>query len=302
MADGSAPSASNRAVDSSRTLRLRDYLQILLVAVAVALFLRACVVEAYRIPSESMEQTLRVGDFLLANKFIYGVRTPSTVPFTDIRVPELRSPAFSNPQRGDIMVFELPPYARTQYSYSSYNYVKRCIGLPGDTVAIVDRRVYVNSEYVPVPPTAEKSERNIVPGAYGDPRIFPKGSGFNEDNYGPIVVPAAGMEVSLDIQSFFIWKDIIHYEGHEVALHDGGKVMLDSVAVSSYRVKGDYYFVMGDNRENSLDSRFWGFVPADRLVGKVMLIYWSWEDDGMPRPFFERLSRIRWERIGTIVD
>lgn len=301
MVDGSAPASSNRD-DSSQTLGLRDYVQILLVAVAVALFLRTCVVEAYRIPSESMEHTLRVGDFLLANKFIYGARTPSAIPFTDVKLPEVRFPAFSDPRRGDIMVFELPPYARTQYSYSSYNYVKRCIGLPGDTVVIVDRRVYVNGDYVPPLPTAKKSERNIVPGSYGDPRIFPRGSGFNEDNYGPVVVPAAGEVVSLDTNSFFVLKDIIRYEGHEVALSDEGTVMLDSVAATSYRIKRDYYFVMGDNRENSLDSRFWGFVPADRLVGKVMLIYWSWEDDGMPRPFIERLSRIRWERIGTIVD
>lgn len=306
MTDGSVPAAPNGDASQQdkgpQPLRVRDYVHVLVVAVALALFLRTCVVEAYRIPSESMEHTLRVGDFLLANKFIYGVRTPSRIPFTDVPLPVIRFPAFSAPQRGDVVVFELPSYARTQYSYSRYNYVKRCIGLPGDTLAIVDRRVYVNGNYVPQSPTAKSSERGIAPTSYGDPRIFPKGSGFNEDNFGPIVVPAAGMVVGLDAKSFFVWKDIIQYEGHDVALAHDGKVMLDNAPASTYRIKNHYYFMMGDNRENSLDSRFWGFVPADCLVGKVMLIYWSWQDDGMSRTLIERLAHVRWERIGTFVD
>ncbi len=295
--------ATDRVIEAqqaSRALSLRDYAQILLVTVLVALLLKACVVEAFRIPTASMENTLKAGDFLLVNKFIYGIRTPSTVPFTAIALPRIRLPRLVAPRRGDVLVFELPPYARDAYSNKDERYVKRCIALPGDTLLIRNRRVYVNGEELVVP-TVRLSERHLLPRGFGDPRVFPKGSNFNEDQYGPVVLPKRGDTVQLSSTTFFLYKDIIAFEGHTIGLDSTGTVLSDGRPQRSYVITGDYYFVMGDSRDNSLDSRFWGFVPEDLIIGKAMLIYWSWEEDQAHQGFADRFNHIRWERIGTII-
>ncbi|MBI5472882.1 MAG: signal peptidase I [Ignavibacteriae bacterium] len=285
---------------SEREFRLRDYVQILLATILVGLFLKTCVIGAYRIPSASMENTLRVGDFLLANKFIYGIQTPHYLPFTDIELPRLRLPAFRSPQRGDILVFEFPEHAHEQPRLSAANFVKRCIGIPGDTITIIDRRIHVNGSELEFPAEAKFGREYILPKKFGDSRIFPRGSKFNEDNYGPLVVPMKGEHVQLSRGSFLTWKHVIEHEGHAAQLDREGNVLIDGVPQKSYTMKQDYYFVVGDNRGNSLDSRFWGFVPDDLIIGKVMLVYWSWEE-GIGDGFVERLQRIRWDRVGKIV-
>lgn len=295
--------ATEKLIEESSTterLRLRDYLQILVVTVVVALLLKACVIEACRIPTASMESTLKAGDFLLVNKFIYGPRTPSAIPFTVISLPTIRFPRLSAPRRGDVIVFELPPYAREAQGDENLRYVKRCIALPGDTLLIRNRRVYVNGEELIVP-TVRLSDRHLLPLGFGDPRVFPKGSEFNEDQYGPVVVPKRGDTVEIASETFFLFKDIIAYEGHKIGLDSAGAVVIDGRQQRSYIISRDYYFVMGDNRDNSLDSRFWGFVPDDVIIGKAMIIYWSWEEDAAQQGFSDRATRIRWDRIGTIV-
>lgn len=279
-------------------LKVRDYLQILVVTILVALMLKACVIEAFHIPTGSMESTLKAGDFLLVNKFIYGPRTPSTVPFTAISLPMMRLPGLTAPRRGDVLVFELPPYAREAHGGENRHYVKRCIALPGDTVLIRNRRVYVNGEELVVP-TARWGDRPLLPQGYGDPRVFPKGSEFNEDQYGPVVLPQQGETVRISHETFFLYKDLIADEGHDIGLDSAGTFVIDGEPRQSYTIARNYYFVMGDNRDNSLDSRFWGFVPEEAIIGKAMLIYWSLDENRMGTGNLFR--RIRWERIGTVI-
>jgi signal peptidase I len=271
----------------TKGLSLRDYTQVVVAAVVVALFLKTLVLGAYRIPSTSMEKTLLRGDFLLVNKFVYGAKTPEAIPFTNIRLPRFQFPAFAAPQRGDLVVFDLPEHARDILEPTSY--VKRCIALPGDTIVITNRKVRVNGKVQTVPPLAAANTRAIYPKEYADPRIFPKGSSFNEDNYGPVVVPKRGDELIVNAETFLRVKDIVELEGHRIALDARSRVVIDGVARDVYEIQKNYYFMMGDNRDNSLDSRFWGFVPEESLIGKVMMIYWSSGDDG-----------IRWDRIGMI--
>ncbi len=285
-----------RSGTGKHSLRIRDYVQILGLTILVSLFLKSCVVEAYRIPSASMENTLRVGDFLLANKFIYGAQTPNRIPFTTISLPRFRFPALSNPQRGDIVVFELPEYAHDMNSGETTNYVKRCIALPGDTVFISNRRVFVNGREYEQPEEGKLSKQAIYPAGFGDPRIFPKGSKFNEDNYGPLAVPRCGDSLRLNADTFFLLRDIISHEGHTIRLDNQRRVLVDDRAMEYYTVEQNYFFMMGDNRTNSFDSRFWGFVPEDCIAAKVMIIYWSLDE--ARGPF---LSNVRWERIGAIV-
>jgi signal peptidase I len=300
MNDAFATDVVTRESHAGETLGLRDYLQIFLFTVVLALLLKACAIEAFRIPTASMENTLKAGDFLLVNKFVYGPRTLSTIPFTALTLPVIRLPGLRSPRRGDVMVFELPPYARKGDSDAHRQYVKRCIALPGDTLLIKNRRVYVNGEELVVP-TVRANDRHLLPQGYGDPRMFPKGSGFNEDQYGPLVVPRCGDTVLLSEETYFLFKDIISYEGHEIGLDSAGAVVVDGDPRQTYVIAKDYYFVLGDNRDNSLDSRFWGFVPDDAIIGKAMMIYWSWNEVAAEQGFTERFKHIRWERIGTII-
>lgn len=225
---------------------VRDWLEFIVTLTIMVFFIRTAVVEAYRIPSSSMEDTLLVGDFLMVNKFLYGIRTPDWIgiPFTGIGfdVPHTRLPAFRQPKRGDIIVFKYP-------KNPSQNYIKRCVGLPGDTIQIKDKVLLINGKPFKDPPKAKYTDWRICPAGVNQREIYPPGAG-NRDNYGPIVVPE------------------------------------------------DHYFMMGDNRDNSSDSRYWGFLPEDNILGKATIIYFSWDKQ---IPFYRFYDKIRWERIASLI-
>lgn len=202
----------------------REYVEAILIAVVLALFIRAFVVQAFKIPSGSMKPTLLVGDHILVSKFSYGI----TIPFVDKQVAH-----FGNPERGDIVVFQYPVDP-------SKDFIKRVIGLPGDTVRVEDKHVYVNNRLLDEP-YAVHSENRILP-ANASPR----------DNLGPVVVPPNSL------------------------------------------------FVMGDNRDESYDSRFWSFVDMSALKGKAFIIYWSWNGEG-ELTWRPEQSYIRWSRIGSVL-
>ena len=192
----------------------RENIEAILVAVFIALFIRTFLVQAFKIPSGSMLETLQIGDQILVNKFIYGVKIPFTNGKTLIPV--------KNPQRNDIVVFKYP-------QDPSKDYIKRVVAVAGDTLEIVNKKLYVNDKLVTDQPWAQ----------YNDSRILP-GQITTRDNLRKITVPANKL------------------------------------------------FVMGDNRDNSHDSRFWGFVDLSEVRGEAIIIYWSWDK----ADFNVRLSRI----------
>lgn len=203
----------------------REYFEAIVIAVLLALFIRTFVVQAFKIPSGSMLPTLLIGDHLLVNKFIYGVK----VPFTgQLLIP------IKKPDRGDVVVFRFP-------KDRSIDYIKRVVGVPGDTVEIKDKKVYINDKIVG-DPHAHISSPTIL-SANASPR----------DNFGPVLVPE-------------------------------GRI-----------------FVMGDNRDNSYDSRFWGFVDQRDILGKAFILYWSWDID-KPLLSPDRFTSIRWNRIANLID
>ena len=212
-----------------------------IIAFLAALFLRIFAVQAFKIPTESMENTLLAGDFILVNKLIYGARTPDSLPLLDVTLPTITLPAFGDPKPGDVIVFRSPKNPSTEF-------VKRCVAVSGQTVEIVDKDVFVDGEKFDDKfdvTTAKFEDPYIIPKSDRDINIFPNQSMGNKDNYGPIVVPS------------------------------------------------DAFFVMGDNRDNSSDSRFWGFVPRDHLVGKAFVVYWSVDPGSLIMP--------RWSRIGSVI-
>lgn len=203
----------------------REYFEAICIAILLALFIRTFIVQAFKIPSGSMLPTLLIGDHLLVNKFIYGIR----VPFTGkILIPIV------DPSKGDVVVFKFP-------KDRSVDYIKRVVGTPGDTVEIKNKKVFVNGIAVD-DPHAHVSSPAILD-AQSSPR----------DNFGPILVPE------------------------------------------------NRIFVMGDNRDNSYDSRFWGFVDQKDILGKAFILYWSWDID---KALFslDRLKSIRWGRIANLID
>ena len=195
---------------------IREYLEAIIIALILALFIRTFVVQAFKIPSGSMIPTLLIGDHILVNKFCYGIRNPFN---GEVWIP------IGNPERLDVVVFKYP-------ENPSQDFIKRVIGLPGDRIEIHDKEVSVNGKPLKV--------KNAI---HLDPTVYP-GPNPPRDNFGPVTVPAHSL------------------------------------------------FVMGDNRDNSHDSRFWGFVDYTALKGKAFMIYWSWNK--------EKFS-VRWRRIGDII-
>jgi len=275
----------------------RELVEAIIFALIAALFLKSFVVEAYRIPSGSMEKTLLVGDFLFVNKFIYGAKSPLNIPFTDVRLPYFTLPAMRDPQRGDVIVFIYPGDRDERQSPEVTNYIKRCVGTPGDSILIKDKILYVNGQMFFSPPGMQFSNPFPMPKDAYDPAMFPHGEHWNRDNYGPLRIPKKGDVVQLNAVNYKAWEIFIEREGRTPSLKNG-IVYIDGKQASSYTVERNYYFMMGDNRDNSEDSRYWGFVPDDNIVGEAMLIYLSWNPNGtIP----QMIGSIRWKRIGNLI-
>ena len=277
-----------------------EYLKAALITVAVAFALKVFVIEAYRIPSGSMENTLLIGDFLLVNKLAYGLRTPQYVPLTNIRLASAALPLYSEVERGDIVVFEYPNGFEYLESEGQVNYIKRCVGLPGDTVLIREGRVFVNGRELTQPAHARLSDGKFLSLNTGV-HLLPGGKGYTEDDYGPVVVPRSGDRIQLNAGSIDDWRSIIYLEGHRAFVASDGLVRIDGKEATEYVVEENYYFMLGDNRHNSLDSRFWGFVPDKNLIGEALMIYWSWDPEIAVADVADKIGSIRWGRIGTFI-
>ncbi len=197
--------------------RLRENIEAIILAIILALFIRTFIIQAFKIPSGSMKNTLQIGDHILANKFIYGVKLPY---FNITIIP------YKKPQRGDIVIFKFPQDPKKDF-------IKRTIGVSGDAIEIRNKEVYVNKK---------RLEQDYT--IYTDFHIIPKAM-QPRDNFGPVTVPENSI------------------------------------------------FVMGDNRDHSYDSRFWGFVDLKDVKGKAFIIYWSWDNDNFG---------VRWGRIGKMLQ
>ncbi|MCF8241897.1 MAG: signal peptidase I [Melioribacteraceae bacterium] len=279
-----------------------EFLKNLFFALIAALLIKSFILETSRVPTGSMEKTIMVGDFLFVNKFIYGSSSPRNIPFTNVALPYFQLPAISEPENYEIVVFEYPGDRDQLVPTAIDNYVKRCIGIPGDTIEIINKVVYVNGEEFKIPPNIQYLQPYVVPKGVPNPRIFPKGSGWNEDNYGPIVIPKEGETVNLNAGNIETYRTLIDRSyGNRVVTVEGDNVLIEGKPAETYTFKQDYYFMMGDNRDDSADSRFWGFVPRENIVGQAWMIYWSWNPDISFAEFFRLLGTVRWERIAKLV-
>ncbi|MBN1637425.1 MAG: signal peptidase I [Ignavibacteriales bacterium] len=277
---------------------------IIFAVIVVFVIIKAFIVETSRVPTPSMENTILVGDFLFVNKFIYGASSLRNIPFTNVRLPYFTLPGFRDPERGDIIVFEYPGDRDELEPKDVLNYVKRCIGLPGDTVQVIDKLVFVNGKKIPVPPEIQYRDPNVHQIGFNPMnRLFPKNVNWSRDNYGPLIVPYFGEEINLTKDNIEMYRTLINrdFEREVVKVVDT-LIYIDGKIVKTYTMKDDYYFMMGDNRDNSEDSRYWGFVPREKILGQPFMIFWSWNSDIPFSDFFRLMGSIRLSRIAKLVD
>lgn len=285
--------SGSRENRSSKQARVWREVKSIVLIILIALFIRSTIIEAYQVPTGSMENTILVGDFVLGNKFIYGFRTPDWIgiPFTGIgfHIPSLRTPPLEHPQQGDVFIFEYPLEDRT-------NYIKRLVAEPGQTVEIRDKVLYVDGVKFPNSENTKYIGNSVKPRYMQDPQIFPPGMG-NKDNYGPFRVPKKGDVLPATRRNLELIKYLAVQDGHDF-MYRGGRMYIDGKPANQYTVNQNYYFAMGDNRDNSWDSRFWGPVPGDNILGRGMVTYFSINKNV---PFYRFFKKIRWNRIGHLV-
>ena len=245
-----------------------------------------------------MENTLLPGDFILVNKTAYTISTPRLIPILNIKLPKVRLISLRRPRRNDVIVFQFPGNPNELKPVNNENYVKRIIGEPGDLLQIIDKNVYINGRRISNPQTALIDSSDIIMAGAQGKGIFPPGRRWNKDNYGPISIPYKDMTIDLNNNNIEEWRIIIDREfGRKVVRVEGTVITINDKPVRSYKFKKDYYFVLGDNRDNSLDSRYWGFVPGDKIIGKAFLIYWSVNIDQKVSDISDFLKSIRTERL-----
>lgn len=293
---------SNELSDDVRSSgsRFKYFLQAVFFAAIAAFILKTFIVEAFRIPTGSMENTLLVGDFLLVNKMIYGATSPRRIPLTNIEIPYFILPAIVDPKPNDVVVFEYPGDRDKLKNEEPVNYIKRCVAGPGDTIRIIDKSIFLNGKLFYNPPKVKLLNPRVRPQEFYESGIFPKGSLFNEDNYGPVYVPRKNDVIELNYKNIEVWRTLIDREhGKKVVNVEGKIVTIEGYPVKSYTVTKDYYFMIGDNRDDSFDSRFWGYVPRDKIIGEAIVIYWSW--DPSKSNIWELLGSIRVDRIAQLI-
>jgi signal peptidase I len=280
---------------------MKDFVKDLAFVLVAFFFLNSFVLASFEVPTGSMENEIMAGDFLFVNKFLYGGTTPRTIPFTNIRIPWFRVPAFRDVERGDVIVFEFPGQREEVQSPEFMFYLKRAVALSGDTVQVINRVLHVNGRPAPLPRNLKFNTSRPMPPGVADPRVFPRGASYNEDNWGPEIVPARGQVIPLTAETFTRWQTFLGREGHRAVMDRLGRIMVDGVPATSYTVEQNYVFGMGDNRDNSLDGRFWGYVPQDNVVGTPMIVYWSWDPDIPLTEIFSKIQSIRFGRIGKLI-
>jgi len=357
--------------------KLREWREAIVFAVVVATLIRWGTVEAFVIPTPSMENSLLVGEYLFVSKLHYGSRTPRTplqIPLTHqkiwgteipsyldwIELPSRRLPGVSSVKREDVVVFNVPDVGMNDgierpIDLKTY-YVKRCVGIPGDTIGIKDRRLAVNGKSLRIQPgmkfsylvtakeeisdrsfsklgldgddyyflgrtsdgkalykmfLTEAQREGVNVASYiievgddytthdgPDQDIFPaaNNTSWNGDNYGPLIIPSEGRTIMINDSTLGLYGETIRlYEHHKNVVISGGTLTIDGKSLREYTFAQDYYFMMGDNRNNSLDSRYWGFVPADHIVGKPLFVVFSVDKHA------DLIHKIRWDRLFTYI-
>lgn len=283
--------------------KLTKFFKILLLVAIIALVIKAFAFDAFRIPSASMENTLLPGDFIIANKFAYEFSTPHEIPILDIPIPHANLIEVSKPEVKDIVVFQFPHGFENDSLRGNSKYIKRIIAGPRDTLKIVNGEILVNGKTLVLPSTFKMPKEKERGGWVIDDKIYPSGSKWNKDNYGPIIIPGKGDTIKITPENFELFQSIIVMDfGERALIPEGTIVTLAGKAISEYVLTQDHYFVMGDNSEFSMDSRYFGFITDNMIIGKAMFIYWSYNSNKIAPGPLGFLSAIRGDRLFRFIE
>lgn len=347
---------------NSKLKALKEWFEAIVIALSIVWGIKTFIGELFIVPSPSMENALLVGDYVIASKFHYGPRlpiTPLTVPFLSkneggyksnyyspiIQFPYFRLPGISSVQHNDIVAFNFPKDSHKPVDQRTH-FVKRCVALPGDTLAILNGEVYVN--FIKQTPLASQKnnytltfkkpvnlvelgidpyytepvqqiqldltqhqaqqlkdsitvlktiQQQINPMLNFSDAVFPyqPSLAWNEDNFGPVYIPKKGDSIALTPKNLAIYGNLINtFEGQTLAIEAQHKAYINGEPASHYTFNTNYYFMLGDNRNQSMDSRFWGFVPETHIFAKPLVVVWSVNKNSE-----SWLGTIRWNRIFT---
>jgi signal peptidase I len=246
------------------------------------------------------------GELLFVNKFIYGGSSPHTIPIIglltgkEIEIPHFRVPGFRDPERGDVIVFVFPGMRDEVKSPAFQYYLKRCVAVSHDTILIRNKVLFINCRPF-YNPSGVQHVDILQPAGQTLGDIFPPGKPWNRDNYGPLLVPGKGDVLRLGADNMHEWQMFIRREGHTVSMR-GDAVLIDGKPATEYVVERDYVFGMGDNRDVSLDSRFWGFIPAENVIGTPLIVYMSWDPATPIWNLIKKIGSIRFERLFSVIS
>jgi len=264
-----------------------DWLMNLVIAVSAMiclwLLLQVFVFSSFRIPSDSMEPELQAGDCVLVNKMLVGARLFNI--FKSVNGEQVtihRMPGFSTIQRNDVLVFNFPHpkrWSRIEMDVMKY-FVKRCMALPGDTFRIIDGKYSVNNISTPLGNVMEESMIGRQPDSTFDKAVylcFPYDSilQWNIKRFGPLYIPKAGRMIDMNQKNFILYRKLIAWEQHAAVTYKDSTVFVGKQSITHYRFLKNYYFMAGDNCANSQDSRYWGMLPEEYIVGKAVIVWKS---------------------------
>ncbi len=281
----------------------------ILSSLLIVMVINGVLIASFVVPTASMQNEVMAGDFLFVNRFIYGGSTPQTIPFLNIPLPYLKLPGFRDPEKGDVIVFIYPGARDTTAAREFQYYLKRCVATAGDTIQVRDSRVFINGVQQADPPEVNFDPSRAGLSDFSRGATFPAGSDYTRDEWGPMRVPKEGDILTLNDSTYRIWEYFIRREGREVS-RQGSTILIDGKPATTYTVTRDYCFGMGDNRYNSEDSRYWGFIPYENVIGTPLIVYWSWNninyeadpDGRVEYGLGDKLQRIRWERFFNTIE
>ena len=331
---------------NNRLKKALSEIKSLFLLILIILTIKVTIFEMYIVPTGSMENTIMTGDFLVGNRFVYGMRTPDRIGLMDFstKLPSLKFPSFKEPKRGDVIIFKFPRDTRQKY-------VKRCVAEPGDVLEIKDKAIYINNNKYELPNNGKFVIPNILSETFTQNDIF-LGKQGNKDQFKKIKMPKKGDRITIGSENLQLLIHVMLLDGNDVVMLSDGKeypfsmndpnelfrrksmfwffkspnpnkifakissdyfprgnilvpwqinnrpnpenLLINGTPISDmqyYEVKKDYYWAMGDNRDDSLDSRYWGFIPRDYILGEALFSWYSINlKTGFPR--FNRIGNV----------